>query len=184
MPVMWWGSGGGHGEFKWTFYQDAAAGEKVLDTTVKKLIDFGFRAIVILAGHYPWSDIMDRVCAPIRDANPDVLLLWGIECTIGGENVRLPGDHAAKWETSYGLALLPDLVDMEALRPGRDASVWPKSGAPPAERQFKGVNFDPNDPLFAQYGEDGRNASASEAKKLLKGLEDALARRVEERLGR
>lgn len=183
VPVMWWGSGGGHGEFQWTLYQEPEVGEKALGTTVRKLIDFGFRAIVVLAGHYPWDGVMNRVLTPIRQQHPDVLLLWGIECTIGGAELKLPGDHASRWETSYGLALLPDLVDVTAIRPGRDASAWPKSGAPPAERQFKGVKFDPNDPLFAQYGEDPRStASAEEAEKYLGVLEDKLIRQIAEHL--
>lgn len=184
LPVMWWGSGGGHGEFKWTLYQAPEIGEKALDMTVRKLVDFGFRAIIILAGHYPWDGVMKRMLTPIRDANPDILFLWGIECTIGGPDLKLPGDHAARWETSYGLALLPDLVDMAALRPGRDMSVWPKSGAPPEERRFRGVVFDSNDPLFAQYGEDARKASTGEAEEYLTRLSDWLVRQVDAHLGR
>lgn len=185
LPVMWWGSGGGHGEFKWTLYQDPIVGEKALGTTVRKLIDFGFRAIVVIAGHYPWDGVMNRALGAVREEHPDVLLLWGIECTIGGPDLKLPGDHAARWETAYGLALLPDLVDMDSLRPGRGAKVWPNSGPPPVERQYKGVSFDAGDPLFAQLGEDPRtSSSAQEAEALLGRLADRLVAQVNEHVGR
>ena len=128
LPCMWWGSGGGHGDFKWTFYQDPDAGAKVLDTTVRKLIDFGFRAIVVYAGHYPWQETMDNVLPAIKEEHPEVIMFWGFECTLVEVEPEPPGDHASRWETAYGLALLPDLIDMNALRPGRtEAEAWPPS---------------------------------------------------------
>lgn len=164
LPCMWWGSHGGHGDFKWTFYQDPAVGEKTLEVTVRKLVDFGFKAIVLYAGHYPWQGVLDKTVGPLRNEYPDVLFIWGFECTIGGEELKdVPGDHAARWETSYGLALLPDLVDMAALQEGRGLSAWPGSEPPPEEKRFKGVEFDTRNPLFAQYGEDARRATAGDA---------------------
>jgi creatinine amidohydrolase len=185
LPVMWWGSGGGHEEFKWTFYQQPDVGEKALGTTVRKLAAFGFRAVVVLAGHYPWAGILDRVLAPIRDEHPQVLMRWGTECSIGGADLKLPGDHASRWETAYGLALLPDLVDLEALRPGRGDSAWPGSSPPPVERRYPGVKFDPGDPLFAQFGEDPRGtASAHEAETYLGKLADRLVEEIDQHLRR
>jgi len=187
LPVMWWGSGGGHGEFKWTFYQAPDVGEKVLDTTVRKLVDFGFRAVIIYAGHYPWQGVMDRVLPAIRAEHPDILLIWGFECTLGGPDLKdkVPGDHASRWETAYGLALLPDLVDISALRPGRgEEEAWPKSGPPPAARQYKGVVFDANDPRFAQFGEDPRLASAEEGERYLGMVADSLVAQIRAHLSR
>jgi len=178
LPVMWWGADGGHGDFKWTLYQPRDVGEKVLDTTVRKLITFGFRAIIVYAGHYPWQGVMDRVLAPIAGEHPDVLLRWGFEGTLGGKDLDIPGDHASRWEVSYGLALLPDLVDTGALRPHSEAEAakaWPTSGPPPAAQQFKGITFDAKNPLFAQYGEDPRaTASAAAGEAQMKKLEDRL----------
>ena len=47
---------------------------------------------------------------------------------------------------------------MHAMRPGRGNEVW-IDGKPP-ETQHPRVVFDPNDPLFAQAGEDAREATA------------------------
>ena len=183
LPVMWWGADGGHSEFKWTFYQDREAGKRIVETTVRKLIDNGIRAIIVYAGHYPWQGMLDEVLPAIRDEYPDVLLMWGFECTIAKGIVDAPGDHAARWETAYGLALLPDLVDAGALTDGHDEDTsWPASGIPPADRQHPGVEFDATKPLFAQMGEDPALSSAEEAEGYLAPLTDYLVGRVNEHL--
>ena len=56
LPPLWWGARGGHSIFKWTHYQAEEAAESTLVTTVQQLIAFGFRVIVLVAGHYPgWN---------------------------------------------------------------------------------------------------------------------------------
>jgi creatinine amidohydrolase len=160
LPTMWWGANGGHGDFLWTHYQPEEATASILVNTTKQLIRFGFRIIVLLAGHYPWQGILDKHIPPIQQAHPNTFLLWGTERSICGEAVKLPGDHAAREETSYGLCLFPEFIDMNALHSGRDTSVWPRGEVPPVENRHRGVCFDPNDPLFGQMGEDARTASA------------------------
>lgn len=74
----------------------------------------GFRAIVVMAGHYP---LLHHARAAV-----ELYTLQGRArawaCT-GYELVRdeIPeaGDHAAAWETSLMLALRPDLVDLSRL---------------------------------------------------------------------
>ena len=183
LPVMWWGALGGHGEFHWTHYQPAEAAGAIVANTVQQLIAYGFRAIVLLCGHYPWESLVAEPMAALRAAHPEVKLLWGTEATIGRPDVELPGDHAAREETTYALALLPDLVDMGALRPGRDAaSAWPNGRAP--EDRFPGVCFDPTDPLFAQYGADARLGSAAMGEERLARLVAHLAGLINRHLGR
>ena len=118
LPVMWWGAGGGHDRFLWTHYQDPSAAAAVLTTTTRQLTVFGFRVIVLVAGHYPWQSILDQHLPPLQEERPDLLLLWGTEVSLGGEGAQLRGDHAAREETSCGLALFPHLVALEALRAG------------------------------------------------------------------
>jgi creatinine amidohydrolase len=179
LPTMWWGANGGHGDFLWTHYQPEEAAASILVNTTKQLIRFGFRVIVLLAGHYPWQGILAKHLPTLQADNSDVLLLWGTEMTIGGEAVKLTGDHAARGETSYGLYLFPEFIDMDALRPGRDASAWPKGEAPPVERRHPGVCFEPNHPLFGQMGEDARNASAEHGKDGISRLVPHLVERIQ-----
>jgi len=184
LPTMWWGAGGGHGEFHWTLYQSFDAAGSILACTLERLVAFGFRAILLLAGHYPWRQALAQHVPPLQDAHPEVLFLWGTEMEIGGD-LRLPGDHAAREETSYGLALLPEFVDLDALRPGRDAaSAWPGGQVPPPEARHPGVCFDAADPLFAQMGEDARTATAARGEDAVARLVDALAARIEAHLGK
>ena len=185
LPVMWWGSGGGHGAFKWTFYQDRQAGAQILGDTVEKLIEFGFKAIVVFAGHYPWDGVMKDVLTPIRDAHPGVFFSWGFECNIGGPDLKLPGDHASRWETAYGLALLPDLVDMDALRDGRDPAVaWPESGVAADDGRHPGLEYDGAKRRFAQLGEDPSLSSAEEAEAYLAQLDENLISRIRAHLAK
>ena len=180
LPTMWWGALGGHGDFSWTLYQTAEAAEAILTRTVAGLVTFGFRAIVLLAGHYPWRQILDKHLPGLQKTHPEILFLWGTEMEICGNKVRLPGDHAAREETSYGLALFPHLVDLDALRPGRDiASSWPSGQEPPIESQHPGVCFDAREPLFAQMGEDARTATAERGEEAVAILVECLAERIQ-----
>ena len=125
----------------------------------------------------------ERICIRIAERTSGVILptmWWGAN---GGEAVKIRGDHAARQETSFGLYLLPELVDMEALRPGRDASAWPRSEAPPVEERHPGVCFDPNEPLFAQLGEDARTASAERGEEAIARLVNHLTAIIRSHLG-
>ena len=185
LPTMWWGTGGGHGEFRWTHYQPIEAAAAILVNTVEQLIALGFRVVVLLAGHYPWKNlVLDKYLPALQQAHPDVLLLWGTEMEIA-DPVRLLGDHAAREETSYGLALFPQWVDLGALHPGRDAqAAWSGGKAPPPESRHPGVCFDPADPLFAQMGEDARTASAARGEAAIAQLVDQLVATVQTYLDR
>lgn len=177
LPTMWWGAYGGHGDFMWTLYQDGQAAEAILARTVEKLIAFGFQVIVLFAGHYPWKTILERHLPALQEQHPDRLFLWGTEMEIA-KGLSLPGDHAAREETSYGMALLPEFVDLDALRSGHDHSAWPGGQAPPRESWHAGVEFDPAEPLFAQMGEDARTASAERGEKHIGQVIDAIAAKI------
>lgn len=185
MPVMWWGCCGGHEAFKWTLYQPPEASEAVVDRTLRGLVTSGFRCVVMLCGHYPWREVLARVVPPIERGNPRVRFIWGTEADIAAGEVRLKGDHAARWETAYGLALLPELVDMDALRPGRaERASWPAGGPPPEADRHPGVEFDAGSPLFAQAGEDARLADAEEAARMLDAMIEHVIGLVGEVIGR
>ena len=184
LPVMWWGGRGGHDVFKWTFYQSEEAYAAILMDTVKKLIEYGFKAIVVLAGHYPWQSTLVKHLPAIQEANPDVLMLWGTEVKICDDVLTLQGDHAAKEETSFGLALFPEFVDMDAMTPGRGTEVWIGNEPPPREKQHPKVCFDPNDPLFSQMGVDAREASAQHGEEGVNLVVEEVTRRILRHLDR
>jgi creatinine amidohydrolase/Fe(II)-dependent formamide hydrolase-like protein len=166
LPVMWWGADGGHGPFLWTHYQSPEAFGQIVGTTARQLCRFGFRALILLAGHYPLKPLLDKHLPGVQAEFPDALLLWGTEIDIASPGRRMHGDHAAREETSFGLALLPELIDMGALRPGRRDDVWP-GGVAPADGVARVVCSEPDDPLFSQAGEDARLATAEHGRESL-----------------
>ena len=153
LPVMWWGAGGGHDRFLWTHYQDPAATAAVLTTTARQLLQFGFRVLLLVAGHYPWQGLLDEHLPPLQRQFANRLLLWGTEVSLGGDAVKQAGDHAAREETSYGLALFPHLVEQGALSPGRGDSAWPEARPPPEESRHPGVCASiPQIPCLRRWG--------------------------------
>ena len=89
---------------------ETAATVAVLTTTGRQLLKFGFRVLLLVAGHYPWQGLLDEHLPPLQREFDDRLLLWGTEVSLGGDAVKRAGDHAAREETSYGLALLVEHV--------------------------------------------------------------------------
>lgn len=185
LPVLWWGGGGGHAPFRWTHYQDESAAAAILDRTVGQLLDNGLRVIVLLAGHYPWQRLLDRIVPEHRQRHPQALILAGTEITICPALDGSQGDHAAREETSFGLALFPELVRMDAMAPGRgSAAAWPGGQAPPTSGRHPHVCFDPDSPRFAQMGVDARQASAAHGHQVLDPLHQRLADSIAQYLRR
>lgn len=81
----------------------------------RQIASLGFRAIVILAGHYPLLRHA-RAAVELYMLDSPRAQAWA---ATGYELVRseIPdaGDHAAKWETSLLMALRPELVDLSRL---------------------------------------------------------------------
>ena len=182
LPTMWWGALGGHGDFKWTHYQDPTATTYILIATVEQLISFEFQVIVLMAGHYPWQSILDQQLQNLKTAYPHIHFWGGTETSICGTAVKINGDHAGKEETSYGLAMFPEFVDLSALRDGRDETVWPKGVAPDLEKRHRWVEFDPNKPMFAQMGEPADTATANHGERALQKVVEYLADQINQQV--
>jgi len=88
--------------------------------TLDQIRSLGFRAIVILAGHYPLREFVAPVVRAFNRAHADCRAWAGIEFHFpaGGHrnSKEVGGDHAAKWETSYLMALRPECVDLSVYR--------------------------------------------------------------------
>jgi creatinine amidohydrolase len=177
LPTMWWGGGGGHDAFHWTLYQDESAAARIYDTTVRRLAEFGFTTIVTLAGHYPWLGVINEKAPAIRADYPNLQLLADTEMTIA-PGVEVPGDHAAQEETSYGLALFPEFIDMTRLVAHEGNEYWPGGVETPQEDRHPSVNYDASSPQFAQMGTDAREATSERGQTHVDALVEALAAHI------
>ena len=156
----------------------------MLVETAQQLPTYGFRVLVLMAGHYPWQGVLEAEVPALRRAVPEGLIVAGSEMNMCGEPVTVRGDHAAHEETSFGLALFPEELDLTALTPDRDKTVWPGGTPPPTDRHHPRIEFEAAAPLFAQLGENAREATAARGEEGVAQVVDHLARTIDEFLER
>lgn len=89
--------------------------DRILDQSLRQIGRFGFRAILVISGHYPLRNQQSITTSFQREFK--IPIWFGHEGEVCDPR---EGDHAAQWETSLTLALEPDTVDTDAF-PGRDA---------------------------------------------------------------
>jgi creatinine amidohydrolase len=97
-----------------TFQEQVETYTKLVEYVFHQLRTLGFKAVCVLTGHYPlcaWARVAAR---RFNRKYADAKVYVGIEFHyVARSKLKLAGgDHAAKWETSYLMALRPDCVDM------------------------------------------------------------------------
>ena len=119
-PPVFFGSGGGHAAWPSSFMVSA---EPMTRIVIELLQDFerdGYRRAILISGHYPnRTEYLDVARAAYLAAGGTMAVLALVE----NEAPGVGGDHAAKYETSYMLYLLPELVDAARLHQGRHDDV-------------------------------------------------------------
>jgi len=87
--------------------------EKLMARTMFQIETLGFKAMVLIPGHYPSMEPMKRAIDRyyLEGGQSKVLFLTESAFIIDG----IGGDHAAAYETSLMLALHPELVDIGEL---------------------------------------------------------------------
>lgn len=117
-PTVWWAVGGV--DFPYTLHLQADIVTPLLSEALRQYVDFGFRVVVIVNGHYGLDNSVATRRAALScmsDERAIVLPVADYELllTLGAQ-----GDHAGVWETSLLWAARPDLVALDALTDGRD----------------------------------------------------------------
>jgi len=137
MPPTFFGFAGLHGEYHGSIISEEAPFEAHLRVMLQRLAVMGFKVIVVLTGHYPGEQVAaaKRVADEASAAWSDVTIFALAEHEAYPNEMR--GDHAAKWETSIALEIMPELVNLEALD-------------------------DNPEPLHGIYGEDPRSEASVE----------------------
>ncbi len=111
-PPVYFGAGGGHTAWPHTFMLSAAPLVQLVTELLQGFERDGFRQAILLSGHYPnRSEFLDEALAAYRRSGGAMRVLALVENQAPG----VPGDHAAKYETSFMLYLHPELVDASGL---------------------------------------------------------------------
>jgi len=103
------------GVFGTTGDEQLASYQRLLMHVLIQIRTLGFKAIVIVTGHYPIREWAQPVACEFNKRFKDCQAWAGIEYHYGPggkPSARVSGDHAAKWETSYLMHLRPECVDM------------------------------------------------------------------------
>ncbi len=106
-PPAWWAAGGV--PFPYTLRLPAAVTEPVLAAVLEGLAEMGFRAILVLNGHYGLENSIAVRRAALACEGAVVVPFADYELLT---DLGAAGDHAGLWETSLLLPVRPDLVHL------------------------------------------------------------------------
>ena len=119
-PPVFFGSGGGHAAWPSTFMVSAEPMARIVTELLQGFERDGYRRAILISGHYPnRTEYLDVARAAYLAAGGTMAVLALVE----NEAPGVGGDHAAKYETSYMMYLLPELVDVARLHQGRHDDV-------------------------------------------------------------
>jgi len=165
-PTLFFGTGGGHADFPYSVMIEHEVVRNILDHTLSRMSDWGFRLVVVFSGHYPSEQVRmvrDAVnCAKNTSAGTDYLGYTDLDLYKPLPGDRIGEDHAGKYETSLALAMNEEWVKMHYMNRRTDDSAADE----------KGVVHNPRSPRYAIYGgsDPRREASRALGEKLLKQM--------------
>ncbi|ALI56544.1 creatininase family protein [Celeribacter marinus] len=166
MPALYFGCGGGHGEFPWTIMMNSPDQiEEMLMRTAERLEAMDVERLVIFSGHFADEQLamIDRFA---ETWNTRGTLLRMIATAVNRcPDAGLEPDHAGAFETLLMHALSPATVDLSLLPNLEDAP----------------DNFDrldPQSPIWGVIGRDPRTVELVQSGALLKAIVDWLAEQV------
>ena len=149
--------------FPFTFHFKKSGIRYLARETLKQLGRWNFKAIVLLTGHYPASQVrlLRKECRRFNRAGGALAL--GVPEQAFAFDLDYYGDHAGMWETSFMMAIRPELVDLSAM----------PAGLPTLERLAKfGVMG--QDPVSKASAEQGRQAIEHITQRLATVLKTAM----------
>ena len=171
LPPLYYGTGGGHGEYPHTIMVEGAQIRPLLDRTVERLSDFGVRIVVLLSGHFPQEQV-DLVTGAARDLSTGTRKVIGLVTGMVKDPPIRP-DHAALFETSLMHALAPSLVHLERL-----PSLAEAPANDPEGNGWGAHRHDPSHVLHGIFGEDPRLLDPAKAEELVQAVEHWLVKQV------
>lgn len=154
-PVLYYGTGGDHGDFPWTVMMpDAVEIETLLTFTLHRMARLGVAEAILFSGHFADTQLamIDRIAATWNAAGqaPVVRALSVNRAPVPD----LPPDHAGLFETTLLDGVSPGLSDLGAL--GSDPDLPDR--------------FDPASPLWGIVGTDPRRTAKMDGTQLAAGI--------------
>ncbi|MBD3242963.1 MAG: hypothetical protein GF331_20390 [Chitinivibrionales bacterium] len=159
VPPLYLGHGSGHTGFPWTFMLPTPdALTQGLLTLMQGLEQNGIRVIVLMSGHYPNESVFDDTITAFKQQGGTAAVVPLMEYHAFDEKGEWHGDHAAKWETSYMLALGDNLVDLSRLRENPDGTTLDQVPAPqPPEPGGWWFEKNESHPWYGVAGHEGND---------------------------
>jgi len=163
MPPLYFGTGGGHGDYPWTIMMpDAAEIDALLARTAERLRAMGVARLIVFSGHFADEQLamIDRFAETWNAIGnlPRVTATAVNRCAVAG----FTPDHAGAFETMLMHAAAPETVDLSRLATLEDA--------PNIDDRH-----DPKSPIWGVIGADPRTADLGESGGLWDRMGDWLA---------
>jgi creatinine amidohydrolase len=154
-PVLYYGTGGGHGAFPWTVMMpERREIEALLTQTLHRLGQMGVKEVLLFSGHFADEQLqmIDEI-AQVWNAKGSLPLVKAF--AVNRANVpNFPPDHAGLFETTLLDGLSDGLIDLPSLGKGVDQ----------VDR------FDPASPLWGIVGADPRQSPQSDRGELVQSV--------------
>jgi creatinine amidohydrolase len=168
-PPLYFGTGGGHGDYPWTVMMpDATELATLIDHALARLSSFGVRRAVLFSGHF--ADEQLAMIADIAERwngthTAMTVMARGINMA---EGLAIAPDHAGVFETTMLSSLWPDRVDVSQLPAVTDAPIQTDD--------FEHTRHSPTHPLWGVFGPDPRQFDPALGNELLTATANWLAR--------
>jgi creatinine amidohydrolase len=120
MPPLYFGTGGGHGNFPWTIMPSKEKIEPLLETTLERLRDFGVKQVVLYSGHFP-DEQVEMIHTLVKNFSTTEFRVDALAPSLARDSLPIPGDHAALFETALMLGIAPEHVFLQNLPNVTDA---------------------------------------------------------------
>ena len=187
-PAIFHGNGGEHAPFEWTWMIDRYTLSSLIKSVMLGLEKSGIKVIVILSGHYPNHDLMPELIAEYQKEGGKCKVIALKEHEAWSPDEEMRGDHAAKWEGSFLMALEPDTVDYQKTKVGANGKT--PADFPPVKPVVEGgwwFEKNKEHPWFGVatcMGSDPSQASKELGEDAIKTFVDYLGNRVTETLSK
>ena len=161
--------------FPWTFKYPLRVVARSVFTTLRTLHKQGFRTMFLITGHYPLEQVVLLMGIAEAFMTLHRAAVVGLpEFAMAGD-IGYFGDHAAQWETSLMMELMPKLVDKKQLRQLSGLRGWSLF-----REGIQGVN--PADEASPELGREAANLIVNNfaelAERLRENPDPAVARDV------